>query len=127
MQTQKYAVGYKNITANDNFFTGHFPERKIMPGDADICCSHSPIMMYTSVSQSLVQTCELPQGLLESGRIPMCTLQKRTACGKPWRHSKPCCGGPLPHQDESHVQKVLWLDRPRLLSAAVLDIEASIC
>ncbi|BDA50344.1 3-hydroxyacyl-[acyl-carrier-protein] dehydratase FabZ [Coccomyxa sp. Obi] len=29
---QKYAVGYKNITANDNFFTGHFPERKIMPG-----------------------------------------------------------------------------------------------
>ena len=34
MQTQKYAVGYKNITANDNFFTGHFPERKIMPGAA---------------------------------------------------------------------------------------------
>ncbi len=29
---QKYAVGYKNVTANDNFFTGHFPERKIMPG-----------------------------------------------------------------------------------------------
>ncbi|CAK0786585.1 hypothetical protein CVIRNUC_009799 [Coccomyxa viridis] len=32
LETQKYAVGYKNITANDNFFTGHFPERKIMPG-----------------------------------------------------------------------------------------------
>ena len=31
-QPQKYAIGYKNITANDNFFTGHFPERKIMPG-----------------------------------------------------------------------------------------------
>ncbi|KAK9917747.1 hypothetical protein WJX75_007752 [Coccomyxa subellipsoidea] len=29
---QKYAVGYKNVTANDNFFTGHFPDRKIMPG-----------------------------------------------------------------------------------------------
>jgi 3-hydroxyacyl-[acyl-carrier-protein] dehydratase len=29
---QKYAVGYKNITMNDNFFTGHFPERAIMPG-----------------------------------------------------------------------------------------------
>jgi 3-hydroxyacyl-[acyl-carrier-protein] dehydratase len=25
-------VGYKNVTANDNFFTGHFPDRKIMPG-----------------------------------------------------------------------------------------------
>ena len=31
-EPQKYAVGYKNITANDNFFTGHFPDRKIMPG-----------------------------------------------------------------------------------------------
>lgn len=29
---QKSAVGYKNITMNDNFFTGHFPERAIMPG-----------------------------------------------------------------------------------------------
>ena len=29
---QQYAVGYKNVTANDNFFTGHFPDRKIMPG-----------------------------------------------------------------------------------------------
>ncbi len=28
----KYAVGYKNVTINDNFFTGHFPERPIMPG-----------------------------------------------------------------------------------------------
>lgn len=32
LEPQKYAIGYKNITANDNFFTGHFPERKIMPG-----------------------------------------------------------------------------------------------
>ncbi|KAK8948279.1 hypothetical protein KSP40_PGU018339 [Platanthera guangdongensis] len=26
------AVGIKNVTINDNFFTGHFPERPIMPG-----------------------------------------------------------------------------------------------
>lgn len=32
LEQQKYAVGYKNITMNDNFFTGHFPERAIMPG-----------------------------------------------------------------------------------------------
>lgn len=31
---QNSAVGYKNITMNDNFFTGHFPERAIMPGAA---------------------------------------------------------------------------------------------
>jgi 3-hydroxymyristoyl/3-hydroxydecanoyl-(acyl carrier protein) dehydratase len=28
----KYAVGYKNITINDQFFPGHFPQRAIMPG-----------------------------------------------------------------------------------------------
>ena len=32
LEPQVYAVGYKNVTANDNFFTGHFPDRKIMPG-----------------------------------------------------------------------------------------------
>lgn len=32
LEAEKYAVGYKNVTANDNFFTGHFPDRKIMPG-----------------------------------------------------------------------------------------------
>ncbi|MEO5335564.1 MAG: 3-hydroxyacyl-ACP dehydratase FabZ [Magnetospirillum sp. WYHS-4] len=26
------AVGIKNVTINDNFFQGHFPERPIMPG-----------------------------------------------------------------------------------------------
>jgi len=29
----KSAVGYKNITVNDQFFNGHFPERAIMPGE----------------------------------------------------------------------------------------------
>ncbi|GAB4824154.1 hypothetical protein N2152v2_011200 [Parachlorella kessleri] len=28
----KYAIGYKNITINDQFFPGHFPQRAIMPG-----------------------------------------------------------------------------------------------
>lgn len=28
----EYAVGIKNVTINDNFFPGHFPERPIMPG-----------------------------------------------------------------------------------------------
>jgi 3-hydroxyacyl-[acyl-carrier-protein] dehydratase len=32
VEPQKYAVGYKNVTANDQFFNGHFPERAIMPG-----------------------------------------------------------------------------------------------
>ena len=32
-EKEKYAIGYKNVTINDNFFTGHFPERPIMPGE----------------------------------------------------------------------------------------------
>ncbi len=28
----KRAVGYKNITANEEFFNGHFPEYPVMPG-----------------------------------------------------------------------------------------------
>ncbi|KAK3244204.1 hypothetical protein CYMTET_46176 [Cymbomonas tetramitiformis] len=28
----KYAIGVKNVTVNDNFFPGHFPQRPIMPG-----------------------------------------------------------------------------------------------
>lgn len=28
----KYAVAIKNVTINDNFFPGHFPQRPIMPG-----------------------------------------------------------------------------------------------
>lgn len=28
----KYAKGYKNLTYNENFFQGHFPNKAIMPG-----------------------------------------------------------------------------------------------
>ena len=28
----EYAIGVKNVTINDNFFPGHFPDRPIMPG-----------------------------------------------------------------------------------------------
>lgn len=31
-EKEKYAVGYKCVTVNDNFFPGHFPDRPIMPG-----------------------------------------------------------------------------------------------
>ena len=37
-EKEKYAVGYKCVTINDNFFTGHFPERPIMPGE----CAFAP-------------------------------------------------------------------------------------
>jgi 3-hydroxyacyl-[acyl-carrier-protein] dehydratase len=32
MEPGKRAIGIKNVTANEPFFQGHFPERAIMPG-----------------------------------------------------------------------------------------------
>ncbi len=32
LETGKRAVGLKNVTINDNFFSGHFPTRPLMPG-----------------------------------------------------------------------------------------------
>ena len=32
LERGSYAVGVKNVTVNDNFFPGHFPQRPIMPG-----------------------------------------------------------------------------------------------
>lgn len=32
IQEDKYAVGIKNVTINEQFFQGHFPDRPVMPG-----------------------------------------------------------------------------------------------
>lgn len=32
IEVGSYAIGVKNVTINDNFFPGHFPQRPIMPG-----------------------------------------------------------------------------------------------
>ena len=32
IKNDEYAVGLKNVTINEPFFTGHFPGKKVMPG-----------------------------------------------------------------------------------------------
>ncbi|MFZ5562139.1 MAG: 3-hydroxyacyl-ACP dehydratase FabZ [Pseudomonadota bacterium] len=32
VQPGKFIAGYKNVSVNEEFFTGHFPEKPIMPG-----------------------------------------------------------------------------------------------
>lgn len=47
----KSAVGYKNITVNDQFFNGHFPERAIMPGEGhDSDVSHAVFALISSLN-----------------------------------------------------------------------------
>lgn len=60
----KYAVGYKNITINDEFFNGHFPGRPIMPG---VCP-----LLYCS--------CLLYCSWRLSHRAPLRTQHKVCAC-----------------------------------------------
>jgi 3-hydroxymyristoyl/3-hydroxydecanoyl-(acyl carrier protein) dehydratase len=54
----KYAVGYKNITVNDQFFNGHFPERAIMPGErAPPVRSATPGWQAAGLSAVLLPQC----------------------------------------------------------------------
>lgn len=46
------AVAIKNVTINDNFFPGHFPERPIMPGVlmVEVIAAYSMILSFTDRS-----------------------------------------------------------------------------
>jgi 3-hydroxymyristoyl/3-hydroxydecanoyl-(acyl carrier protein) dehydratase len=56
---QKYAIGYKNITVNDQFFNGHFPERAIMPGactmEHSLCPAQAPAARRRNMQQRRLQ------------------------------------------------------------------------
>ena len=47
-------VGYKNVTYNEPFFTGHFPERPVMPG----------VLILEAMAQALSGILKLPTALL---------------------------------------------------------------
>jgi 3-hydroxyacyl-[acyl-carrier-protein] dehydratase len=48
----KQAVGIKNISGNDIFFLGHFPEKAIMPGAAIIeAMAQTSIVLFASASK----------------------------------------------------------------------------
>jgi 3-hydroxyacyl-[acyl-carrier-protein] dehydratase len=53
VEPQKRIVAIKNVSANELFFTGHFPEQPIMPGVliAEALAQVGCIMMYTENDQ----------------------------------------------------------------------------
>ena len=38
IKNDEYAIGLKNVTINEPFFLGHFPEQKVMPGVLIVEC-----------------------------------------------------------------------------------------
>ena len=34
-EEEQFMVGYKNVTANEPFFPGHFPQESVMPGRSE--------------------------------------------------------------------------------------------
>jgi 3-hydroxyacyl-[acyl-carrier-protein] dehydratase len=64
LEPGKRAVGIKNVTANEWFFEGHFPGKKIMPG----------VLIVEAMAQTAAVA--LMKGILESGedtggRLPL--------------------------------------------------------
>ncbi len=59
MESDKRAVGIKNVTVNEEFFQGHFPGRPVMPG--------------VLIVEALAQTAGILMGSDEgnAGRIPL--------------------------------------------------------
>lgn len=47
------AVAIKNVTINDNFFPGHFPERPIMPGVLMVEVIVAYFMVLSFIDRSL--------------------------------------------------------------------------
>lgn len=62
----KRAVGIKNVTANEPFFTGHFPQQPVMPG----------VLICEAMAQ--VAGVALLCGIEEQGVLPMFTGINRT-------------------------------------------------
>lgn len=53
MEPGKYAVAIKNVTGNDIFFLGHFPEKAVMPGAAIIeAMAQAAIVLFTNGKSS---------------------------------------------------------------------------
>lgn len=64
----KYAVAVKNVSGNDIFFLGHFPDRAVMPGAAIIeAMAQTAIVLFAS--SSLNPT--LAEGGKPGGKAPI--------------------------------------------------------
>lgn len=70
----EYAVGIKNVTINDNFFPGHFPERPIMPGVLMVEVWFHYIGIHVLWSNCLVYMASVVSWGLIISHCGLCTL-----------------------------------------------------
>jgi UDP-3-O-[3-hydroxymyristoyl] N-acetylglucosamine deacetylase/3-hydroxyacyl-[acyl-carrier-protein] dehydratase len=47
--SDSHVVGMKNVTMNENFFVGHFPEAPVMPGNLEAMAQTGGILVLSTV------------------------------------------------------------------------------
>ena len=88
IKKNKSAIGIKNVTANENFFTGHFPNQMIMPGVLIIesMAQTAAVMVVESLGSkaegSLVYFLSIDRGRFRKPVIPGDQLMIHTICNR---------------------------------------------
>ena len=88
IKKNKSAIGIKNVTANENFFTGHFPNQMIMPGVLIIesMAQTTAVLVVESLGSkadgSLVYFLSIDRGRFRKPVIPGDQLMIHTICNR---------------------------------------------
>ncbi|HET7717355.1 MAG TPA: 3-hydroxyacyl-ACP dehydratase FabZ [Bauldia sp.] len=106
-----FAIGIKNVTANEPFFVGHFPEMPIMPG----------VLLIEGMAQTAGAICILSRGRSRPGVVYFMTIDEA-------KFRKPVTPGDTV---EYHVRKIrnrtnIWKFSAEALVGGVKVAEATI-
>jgi 3-hydroxyacyl-[acyl-carrier-protein] dehydratase len=106
-----FAIGIKNVTANEPFFAGHFPEMPIMPG----------VLLIEGMAQTAGAICILSRGRSQPGVVYFMTIDDA-------KFRKPVTPGDTV---EYHVRKIrnrtnIWKFSAEAMVGGVKVAEATI-
>ena len=73
--SENHVIGYKNVTINEPFFQGHFPEEPVVPG----------VLLLESMGQVASILVAVRLGSLQEGKIAFLTGVERARFRKPVR------------------------------------------
>ena len=111
IEGDNFAIGIKNVTANEPFFAGHFPEMPIMPG----------VLLIEGMAQTAGAICILSRGRSQPGVVYFMTIDDA-------KFRKPVTPGDTV---EYHVRKIrnrtnIWKFSAEAMVGGVKVAEATI-